>query len=396
MNILIADKLSQNAVDALESLGANVRVDPSLGADDLPASIGNTDVLVVRSTKVTAAAIDAGKGLSLIIRAGAGVNTIDLAHASERGIHVANCPGKNADAVAELTMGLFVAADRRIADQTADLRAGKWDKKGYGGAPGLKGRTLGILGYGSIGKNVARKAASFDMPVIAWSRSLTPERAEQDGIGYCSSPIELAGAADVVSVHLAAAAETTHLVDAEFLEAMKDGAILVNTSRGEIVERNALAAAVENKGIRAALDVYEGEPAAGDKEFPDVELAGKIVGTHHVGASTDQAAEAIAAETVRIVREYMETGKPANPVNAQDKSPAPFGLVVRHFNRVGVLAGVLDALREEGVNVEEMENAVFSGGKAAVCSLKLDERPADEVVARMNEDPSIIQAAMTN
>ena len=396
MNILIADKLSENAVNALRNLGAKIRVEPSLGADDLPDAVGNADILVVRSTKVTAAAIDAGSNLSLIIRAGAGVNTIDLAHASERGIHVANCPGKNADAVAELTMGLIVAADRRIADQTADLRTGKWNKKGYGKAPGLKGRTLGILGYGSIGRNVTRRAMAFGMPVVAWSRSLTSERAKEDGVGFCASPAELAAAADVVSVHLAAAAETAGLVNGAFLDAMKDGAILVNTSRGEIVDRDALMDAIDRKGIRAALDVYDSEPAAGESEFPDIALAAKIVGTHHVGASTDQAAEAIADETVRIVKVFMETGKPANLVNAQEKSAAPFNLVVRHFNRVGVLAGVLDALREAGMNVEEMENAIFSGGKAAVCTLKLDEEPSADVVAGINRDPNIIQAALTN
>ncbi len=396
MNILIADKLSESAVDALKKLGAKIRVEPSLGADDLPSAVGDADVLVVRSTKVTSAAIDAGSNLSLIIRAGAGVNTIDLKHASERGIHVANCPGKNADAVAELTMGLIVAADRRIADQTADLRAGKWDKKGYGKAPGLKGRTLGILGYGSIGKNVAERAAAFGMPVIAWSRSLTPERAEEEGIGFCSTPMELAAASDIVSVHLAAASETVGLIDTEFLAAMKDGAVLVNTSRGEIVDRAALMKAIENKGLRVALDVYEGEPAAGDSTFSDTDLAAKIVGTHHIGASTEQASEAIAEETVRIIKTYMETGKPANPVNAQDKSPAPFGLVIRHFNRVGVLAGVLVALREEGINIEEMENAIFSGGKAAVCTLKLDDEPGKDLIARLNENPDIIQATMTN
>lgn len=396
MNILIADKLSESAVDALRKMGAKIRVEPTLGADDLPDAVGDSDILVVRSTKVTAAAIDAGSNLSLIIRAGAGVNTIDLAHASERGIHVANCPGKNADAVAELAMGLIIAADRRIADQTADLRDGKWDKKGYGKAPGLKGRTLGILGYGSIGKNLAKKALAFGMPVVAWSRSLTPERAEDDGIGYCSTPKDLAGESDIVSVHLASASETAGLVDAAFLDAMKNGAILVNTSRGEIVDRTALMKAIDSKGLRVALDVYDGEPSAGDSTFSDIDLAAKIVGTHHVGASTEQAAEAIAEETVRIVRAYMETGKPANPVNAQEKSPAPFGLVIRHFNRVGVLAGVLEALREAGVNVEEMENAIFSGGKAAVCTLKLDEEPGAALVARLNENPNIIQASMTN
>lgn len=394
MNILIADKLSEQAVNDLESLGCILKVEPGLGADDLPSEIGDADILIVRSTKVTAATIDAGASLSLIIRAGAGVNTIDLNHASSRGIHVANCPGKNADAVAELAMGLIVSCDRRIADQTADLRAGKWDKKGYGKAPGLKGRTLGILGYGSIGKSVARRAKAFGMPVVAWSRSLTPERAEEEGIGYCATPLDVAGASDVITLHLAVSPETRNLVNTEFLAAMRDGAILVNTARGEVVDQEALEKAITAKDLRVGLDVYVGEPAAGDSAFPYTALAGKITGTHHVGASTDQASEAIAGETVRVVKAYMETGKPANPVNTQDKSPAPFGLVVRHFNRVGVLAGVLDALRVAEINVEEMENAVFSGGTAAVCTLKLDEKPSEAVMAKIRDGEDVIQASL--
>jgi len=395
MNILIADTLSDKAVEALKALGAAIRVEPSLGADELPGAIGNADVLVVRSTKVTAATIDAGTSLSLIIRAGAGVNTIDLAHASSRGINVANCPGKNSDAVAELAMGLIIAADRRIAFQAEDLKAGKWDKKGYGKAPGLKGRTLGIIGYGSIGKGVALRAKAFGMPVIAWSRSLTPEKAEADGIQWCSSPLDLARRADVVSLHMASAPETREMINREFLAAMKDRSILVNTARGEVIDQGALMEAIDSKGLKVALDVYSGEPSAGDKTFPNVELAKKITGTHHVGASTDQASDAIADETVRVVKSYMETGKPLNQVNSQDKSPAPFGMVVRHFNRVGVLAGVLDALREADVNVEEMENAIFSGGTAAVCTLKLDQKPETKTINRISENPAIIQVSLT-
>ncbi len=396
MKILIADKLSEQAVKDLEALGATLRVEPSLGADNLPGAIDDADILIVRSTKVTAATIDAGTSLSLIIRAGAGVNTIDLGHASSRGIHVANCPAKNADAVAELAIGLIVACDRRIADQAADLKAGKWDKKGYGKAPGLKDKTLGILGYGSIGKAVAKRAEAFGMPVIAWSRSLTPERAEEAGIGFCANPLDVAKNADVVSIHLAVSTETKGLINTEFLNAMKDEAILVNTARGEIVDQEALEKAIDRKGLKVGLDVYTGEPSATDNAFPHTGLAAKITGTHHVGASTDQASEAIAGETVRVVKAYMASGKPANPVNAQDKSPAPYGLVVRHFNRVGVLAGVLDALREAGVNVEEMENAIFSGGTAAVCTLKLDEKPSEEILGRINAASEVIQASLTS
>lgn len=394
MNILIADKLSPSAVDALGSLGASIRLEPSLSATDLPKEIGDAEVLVVRSTKVTSETIRSASNLSLIIRAGAGVNTIDLEYASEQGVHVANCPSKNADAVAELAMGLLISADRRIAFQAEDLRRGKWDKKGYGRASGLKGKTLGIVGYGAIGKGLTTRAKAFGMSVIAWSRSLSPERAKADGIGYCSTVLELAAQADAVSVHLAVAPETQCLVNAKFLDTMKEGAIFINTSRGEIVEQELLEKAIVEKNLKVGLDVYTSEPSAEDSHFPHQELAKLITGTHHIAASTDQASEAIANEVVNVVKTYMETGKPANAVNAQQKSPAPFGLVVRHYNHVGVLASILSTLRQEGINVEEMENAIFSGGKAAVCTLKLATKPQSSIIQCIKENKDVIQAIL--
>ncbi len=232
MKVLIVDKLSPETVTSLARLGMQVEVGKNLTAETLPGTLAGTDILVVRSTKVTAASIEAAAQLSLIIRAGAGVDTIDLAAASARGIYVANCPGKNTAAVAELAIGLLIAADRRIADATVAMRNGSWQKKEFGKARGLAGRTLGILGFGAIGKAVARRALGLEMKVIVWSRSLTPEAAEEAGVGYAASPEELAKAADAVSVHLASAAETKHLVGKKFLDALAPGTIFINTSRG--------------------------------------------------------------------------------------------------------------------------------------------------------------------
>jgi len=394
MKILVADKLSENALVELKALGSELRVEPKLNADTLPDAIGDADILIVRSTRVKAAAMDAATSLSLIIRAGAGVNTIDVGHASSQGIHVANCPGKNADAVAELTLGLIIAADRRIAYQAEQLRAGGWNKKEYSKADGLKGKTIGIVGYGSIGKAVAKRAKSFGISVIAWSRSLNPQIAEAQGIAYCPNTLQLARDADIISLHLAVAPETMNLVNAEFLDAMKDGAILVNTSRGEIVDQAALEEAIDKKSLKVALDVYSDEPDANSNKFSHTELAKRITGTHHIGASTNQASDAIAYETVRIVEAYIRTGKAINQVNTQEKSPAPYKLVVRHFNRVGVLAGILSALRGANINVEEMENAIFSGQAAAVCTLKLDEKPTESIIRVINSNPDIIQATL--
>ncbi|MFH0921283.1 MAG: 3-phosphoglycerate dehydrogenase family protein [Fibrobacterota bacterium] len=394
MKILVADKVSAKLVIDLQALGCDITLNPELTPETLPAALPGFEALIVRSTRVTAAAIEAGAALSLIIRAGAGVNTIDLATASEKAIYVANCPGKNTDAVAELALGLLIAADRRLPDATADLRAGKWRKKEYGKARGLKGRTLGIVGLGSIGTAMAQRAQGLGMNVIAWSRSLTPEKAKTLDIGYCATLDELAEKADVVSVHLALSSATRGLLSAEFFARLRKNAIFINTSRSEVVDTAALKAAVRNNGLRAALDVFENEPADGEAEFADRELAGlAVAATPHIGASTDQAEEAIAAETVRIVKVFMETGKPVNAVNPR-KSHTGIPCVIRHYNRVGVLAGVLHELRSEGINIEEMDNTIFEGEQAACCTLVLDRRPSDAVVQGISRREHIIQVML--
>ena len=179
MKILIADKLSTKAISNLEELGAVVTFNPDLEADELSNAIDNANILIVRSTKVYAKTIIAGKSLELIIRAGSGTNNIDLESASDNGVYVANCPGKNSDAVAELTLGHIIACDRRIVDASLDLRDGIWKKKIYQKADGLKGRTLGIIGMGAIGSALAKLAKVLNMRVIAWSRNLTPEKANK-------------------------------------------------------------------------------------------------------------------------------------------------------------------------------------------------------------------------
>jgi D-3-phosphoglycerate dehydrogenase len=394
MKIMIADKLSPKALSELEDMGAEVVFKPDLTAADLPANIKDSEVLVVRSTKVTSETIAAATRLSLIIRAGAGVNTIDLAAAGEHAIHVANCPGKNTAAVAELAIGMIIAADRRIVDASCDLRNGKWHKKEYGKAGGLKGRTLGILGLGAIGKAVAERARGLEMNVMAWSRSLTEEKAEILGICRAGSPMDIARNSDAVCVHLAATAETKHIINAEFLSEMKDGAILVNAARGEVADTDAVIEAIRTKGIRYATDVFENEPSGGEAEFEDTDFASMITATPHIGASTDQAAEAIAAEVVRIVDAYRSSGKPLNAVNVCAKSKAVKSLVIRHYNRVGVLAGVLDKLKNAGINVEEMENTIFEGNQAASCALQLDTEPDEKLVAEIAEAENIIQVMM--
>src|SRR5437667_10624593 len=171
MKVLVADKFEQSGIDALKAAGCDVVYEPEVKADRLAEGIRSSgaDVLVVRSTKVTTPMLDAGR-LSLIVRAGAGYNTIDVAGASKRGIYVSNCPGKNAIAVAELAFGLILSLDRRIPDNVAELKAGRWNKKEFSKARGLYGCTLGLLGAGSIGCEMIRRAMAFGMPVVLWSR----------------------------------------------------------------------------------------------------------------------------------------------------------------------------------------------------------------------------------
>ncbi len=278
--------------------------------------------------------------------------------------------------MAELAFALMLALDRRVADNVIALRAGQWNKKEFSKARGLFGRTLGLVGVGKIGQEMIPRAKAFGMPVIAWSRSLTTEKAALLGVERKESPLEVAAAADVVSVHVALKPDTKMLIGADFFIAMREGAYFINTSRGEVVDQNALVEAIHSKGIRAGLDVFAIEPTSGAAEFTDtIAQEANVYGTHHIGASTDQAQEAIAAETVRIVKSFKETGQVPSVVNLAARTPATHRLVVRHRDRPGVLAQVLDAIKAEQINVQEMENIVFEGAEAAVARINLDKAP---------------------
>ena len=385
MLVLIADKFEQSGRDGLKAIGCDVSFQPDLKDDALIEAIAEhkPDVLVVRGTKVTEPMLAAGP-LKLIVRAGAGYNTIDVAAASGRGIYVSNCPGKNSIAVAELAFALILALDRRIADNVIALRAGEWNKKEFSKARGLFGRVLGLVGLGKIGQEMIPRAKAFGMPVIAWSRSLTNERAAELGVEKMETPLEVARGADIVSVHVALKPDTRMLIGSDFFKEMRAGAYLINTSRGEVVDQTALVEAIHTKGIRAGLDVFAIEPTSAVAEFADpIANEASVYGTHHIGASTDQAQEAIAAETVRIIQSFKETGQVPNVVNLAQRTPATHRLVVRHRDRPGVLAQVLDAIKAEQINVQEMENIVFEGAEAAVARINLDKAPSRATLDRL-------------
>ena len=385
MRVLIADKFEQSGRDGLKALGCDVTYEPDLKDDLLVQAINSKgpDVLVVRGTRVTEAMLEAGP-IKLVVRAGAGYNTIDVAAASRRGIYVSNCPGKNAIAVAELAFALILAVDRRIADNVISLRRGEWNKKGFSKARGLYGRTLGLIGLGQIGLEMIPRARALGMPVVAWSRSLNQDRAAALGIEFKASPVEVAKVSDILSVHVALNSETRNLINKEIFDALHPGSYFINTARGEVVDQQALVEAMKSRDIRAGVDVYASEPTSSTGDFSDpIAHEENLYGTHHIGASTDQAQEAIAAETVRIVREFKETGQVPNVVNLARQTPATHRLVVRHADRPGVLAGVLEALKAEHINVQEMENIVFDGAAAAVARINLDKAPSEAVLNQM-------------
>jgi D-3-phosphoglycerate dehydrogenase len=394
MQLLFADSLPQKTIAELEARGHQCVVDAGLGEADLAGRIAGVDVLVVRSTKVPGGVFAAADRLALVIRAGAGTNTIDTAAAAARGVLVANVPGRNSAAVAELTMGLLLAIDRRIPDNVADLRAGRWDKKTYSKAAGLLGSTLGIVGLGSIGLCVAERAVAFGVKVQTLAKpgraAYVEARAADLGITMRASLPELISTSDIVSLHVPSSPATRHLVDDTFLSHMRPGSILLNTSRGDVIDESALLQALDTGALRAGLDVYEDEPGTGTAEWKSA-LAQhpNVVGTHHIGASTQQAQLAIAAGVVEIVDAFV-AGEARNCVNLEPRRLGSVTLTVRHLDRVGVLARVLDLLSLAGLNVEHMENRVFRGGEAAVASIDVAGFIPDGLFEQVGDIPDVL------
>ncbi len=398
MTVLIADNIADVGVKALTEEGYTVIEAPGLSGEALVETLRteSPDVLIVRSTRVTPEALEASPSLALIVRAGAGYDTIDVEGAANRGIFVANCPGKNSVAVAELTMGLILSLDRRIPDNVADARAGKWNKKSYAQATGLKGQTLGIVGLGNIGREVMTRARAFGLNVIAWSRSLKPEVAEEKlGIGYREGAEAVARDADIVSLHVASTPETENLADRSFFEALPDGALFINTTRAAVVDEDALAWALEEKDVRAGIDVMEGEPSSKEADFehPLADHPNLYV-THHIGASTQQAQDATALEAARVVRTFDTEGDVPNCVNLAKQTQATHQITVRHRDQVGVLAGVLDELRQANWNIQEMSNRIFEGGEAAVASIRFNGPFTQDVVERIEESEDVFAVSV--
>ena len=381
MRVYIADKLPEDAVNQLKKLKLDVVSNPKATSAELDKGIGQAQVLIVRSTVVSESCIKNSPELSLIIRAGAGVNNINMSAASDMGIYVANCPGQNSIAVAELTMGLILSLDRYIADNVSDFRAGKWNKAAFSKAEGVYGKVLGIVGTGQIGREVIKRAQAFGMPVIAWSRSLTSEMAEELDIERASTIDEVAKECDVLSIHLAQNDHTKGIISKKVLSALKNGAMVINTSRAGVIDEEALYNELKSGRLRAGLDVFNEEPEFKEGEFSNrMQQLDNVYVTHHVGASTTQAQLAVANDAVDIVRGYVQEGHVRNWLNRCEQTDAPWQIVVRHYDKPGVIANVMTELKDADINAQELTNVIFDGKRTACCTIQLDAKPSDKIM----------------
>lgn len=390
VKVLIADKFPDIYINQLKEIDLEVDYQPKLGEKDLPEAAKEADILVVRSTIVNADTIKSSKRLNLIIRAGAGVNNINIPAANQKGIYVANCPGMNSIAVAELAIGLMISLDRRIPDNVIDFRNGKWNKGEYSKSEGLFGKTLGIIGVGNIGKEVAKRAIALGMNVYGKDIS----RIEGVMIKDFSEMSQLLPLCDVVTIHLPATPETKGLFNKEMFGYMKQNALLINTARADIIDQDALIEAIKTKNIRVALDVVKNEPEdkSADIKSPLQELKNVYI-THHIGASTEQAQNAVAAETIRIIKDFIRSGVIAHWVNRAKISDAHYQLVVKHYDKPGVLASIMSIIRDKDINIEEIENVIFDGGIAACCTMKLKTPATTEMIKQMHENPNVLSVS---
>jgi D-3-phosphoglycerate dehydrogenase len=385
MRLLLADPIDTQPLEELKLLGVDVVTGFDLTRDTLPAALSGVGILVVRQTEVTAAAIEGARELNLIVRAGAGVGNIDVEAASARGVYVANCPGKNAAAVAELVLGMVISLDRRLVEAHGDLIAGRWERAKYATEAGLYGRRLGVVGFGPTAQEVVQRARAFGMKPSAWARSLSALRAQRHEVGYAPTLERLAATSDVLSVHLPLNAQTRGIFGRSVLEALPHGAIVINTARAELFDFAALRDVAPAKQLRLGFDVQPGEPREPTAAFasPLASFPSTLL-TPHIGGSTRQAQRAIAEELVRVVRSFLTEENVPNVINVCATSPARWVVVLRQLDKVGALANTLNVLKRHGINIEEISNTVFEGARSVCTKLRVSGRPSDACLREIN------------
>lgn len=319
MRVLVVDTFPESRLADLAAAGHDYRYRPDITTEDLPAELAGTQVLVVRSTRVPAEVITSGTDLRLVIRAGSGTDTIDAVAAGRAGVQVCNVPGGNSAAVAELACALLLALDRDLVGNVTALRAGNWDKKRFSHARGVADRDVGVVGLGRIGLDFAERVVAFGTRVHTVAKvgrsDDVVERATRLGMHYVEDLPTLARTCDVLSLHAPGGSGT--LFDRPVLRELQPGSVVLNTARADLVDEDALIEVMDERGVVAGVDVFADAPASGSGTISSA-LADhpNVYGTHHIGASTRQAQDAVAREVVRMVRAF-DGGETLHRVNGE-------------------------------------------------------------------------------
>jgi len=298
MKVLICDATDPKALKLIEEAGIEVVNQPDISPEELLEVIPDYPCMVVRSrTKVTKEVIEAGTALKAIVRAGVGLDNIDVAYAKEKGVNVLNTPGASTQSVAELTIAYLMALARNISQMTASMKAGKWEKKSFLGSE-VAGKTLGLIGSGRIGKAVADRASALGMSVIAYDPYLT----ELPGVTLMDLD-SLLKEADYISLHVPHTDETHNILNTETFQKMKEGVRIINCGRGGTIDEKALIQAIQD-GIVAgvALDVYAEEPLTD----PHLFSLDQVIGSPHIGAGTSEAKARVGQEAAQNVIETLK------------------------------------------------------------------------------------------
>jgi D-3-phosphoglycerate dehydrogenase len=392
MKILIACPLTENALLELQGLGAELVYEPELTAERLEDLIPDVAVLVVCRLRVSPEMIATGKALQLIVRAGTDTANIAIDAASTAGVFVANCPYMDAVAIAELTVGLLVALDRRVLENAEASREGARADEMNVDAVGLAGRKLGLLGFGPIEREIAKRARAFEMNLLAWSPTLTPELAAESGIEFCAWPRELARESDVVAVYAAARDAGEVLVDAEFLRSMRPGASFVYMGHPAALDEQALLTVARERGLRVACDISAPQLSDSDtgRITSRLQTLPGVIGTCRLADRTRQVQQATSAEVVRIVRGFVVAGEVRNCLNLSEHSPATWQLVLRLKDKPGVLAAIVEVVRADGINIEDVTSRLFTGAMAVWCTIALDERPSNDALSAIRQTDGVL------
>ncbi|NOY52045.1 MAG: phosphoglycerate dehydrogenase [Deltaproteobacteria bacterium] len=356
MKILISDNLAAEGMKIFEEAGFEVDARTSTPADEILKIIGEYDGLVIRSaTKITPELLEKATRLKVIGRAGAGLDNVDIPAASQKGVVVMNTPGGNTVTTAEHTVAMIMSLCRNIPQATASLKANKWEKKKFTGTE-LMGKTLGIIGLGNIGKNVAKRARGLEMKVVGYDPYMTEEMARSLGVRLVSLD-EIYAESDIITVHTPMTPETKHLINRDTIAKMKDGVRLVNCARGGIIKETDLLEALQSgKVTAAALDVFETEPPV---DNPLLALD-NVIATPHLGASTSEAQVNVAVMVASQMVEYLTTGVAKNARNMAAVSPEEMEKIQPYISlgeKLGSFLGQVADGRADRVTMEYFGDA---------------------------------------